>query len=389
MENLKRVVSFFSATAFVISAIPVIAQEQVTDTYVSVTDQTVTASDVVNEAVETVSDEIQALSITEEETEELTAETEPLIIETYSEEEEMYPYVEQPVAEGEYIPNTYGYPIQGDPYNTKKVKQGVEYSSGNKKLNDAFWLRDTDFFGVWDSENEKWTTVSKLDYEGFPELSRVEEAAKTGNYEQAKLAYYNYYVEKEKTMTRPKDTSDALSAKITADLLCKNFMYNALSGITPVGLMNIGNEKEYRNVDVAATVTNYLGTRTYLAFWVIATDKNGDWAEFDSKDGENKPYLKLRVDGAEKIIYACEDTNIKAGSNQSVVFGTDAVLTAREDGTDGVLVNDNTSRIYLKFDVSELRAGDTIQSATLNLYGSNMAEGQEKELVIFYSDDSS
>ena len=135
------------------------------------------------------------------------------------------PYTEQPVADGEYIPNTYGYPIQGDPYNTKMVKQGVEYSRSNRKLNDAYWLRDSDFFGVWDAENEEWTTASKLNYEEYPGLANVEAAAKSGDYEQAKLAYYNYYVQKESQIGRPEDISDSKTNQITADLLCLSLIH--------------------------------------------------------------------------------------------------------------------------------------------------------------------
>lgn len=313
-----------------------------------------------------------------------------------------YPYTESPVPEGEYIPDTYGYPIQGDPYNTKQVKKGIEYSMSSNHLNDPYWLRDADFFGQWNEAKGTWTKAPKLNYAEFPNMSRVEDAAKSGDYEMAKLAYYNYYVNKEASMNRNKVTSSAKKDRITADLLCKNFMYNGNSGITPIDIMNIGNTPEYNNIDISETVTKYLGIREYLVFWVLATDKNGDWVDFDSKEGANRPYLQLKVDGADKIIYPTADTNIKAGSNKSTVYGSDTALTAREDefgvtsySHDGVSdkthihVNENTSRIYMKFDVSSLKEGDTINAATLNMYGSNQVAGQEKEVIVFYSDDSS
>ena len=394
MKKLSKLISLILTAALLAAALPA-AAEQSEETDVLPAEET----------VQSISEEIVGDAETLAVTEESVSDTEEAVtvnaVSALADTESMYPYTEEPVPEGEYITNTYGYPIQGDPYNTKKVKQGVEYSSGKKKLNDAFWLRDSDFFGVWDEEKQSWTTKGKLDYDEYPGLELVETAAMAGDYEQAKLAYYNYYVEKEKTMNRAQVTSDTLKDKITADLLCKNFMYNAQSGITPVGIMNVGNTKEYRGVDVSSTVTNYLGTRAELTFFVLATDKNGDWAEFDSKEGENKPYLRIRVDGAERVIYPTADTNIKAGANKGVNYGADEILTAREDefGTttyshDGltdtthIFVNENTSRIYMKFDVSDLKKGDTIQSATLNLCGKNMTEGQSREVVVMYSDDS-
>ncbi|MDD6483374.1 MAG: S-layer homology domain-containing protein [Clostridiales bacterium] len=380
MKKFNKFIALALSAALLCAALPATAQEGDSET-----------------AETAVSEEVSLHEETEELAEVIEDANEPIFGDTESD----YPYTEQPVGEDEYITNTYGYPIYGDPYNTKKVKQGVEYSASKKKLNDAFWLRDSDLFGVWDEQSGTWSTPSKLDYEAYPEMSRIEAAAKAGNYEQAKLAYYNYYVERENNLNRSKDTSDSTADRITADLLCKNFMYNAMSGISPVGIMDVGNSKQYRGVDVSATVTKYLGTREYLAFLVVATDKNGDWAEFDSKEGENAPYLKLRVDGAEKIIYPTADTNIKAGDNKSKTYGSDTTLTAREDefGTttyshDGltdithIFVNSNTSRIYLKFNISDLKSGDTIEAATLNLCGNNMVDGQSRETVVFYSDES-
>ena len=76
--------------------------------------------------------------------------------------------------------------------------------------------------------------------------------------------------------------------------------------------------------------------------------------------------------------------NIKAGSNSKKKFGSEETLTACEDAINATnaLVNENTSRIYLKFDVSWLKSGDTVTAATLNIYGNNEKENDEKEVVV-------
>ena len=292
--------------------------------------------------------------------------------------------------ENGYITSTYGYTLKGDPYNIKQVKQGTEYSAGNKKLHDPYWLNDENLFGRWDGS--KWAVKPKLDYDNYEELSDVADAAKAGDYETAKLQLYNYYILKERALNRAKSTTSSKKDDITADLLMKNFMYNDRSGVIPAELINVGNTPSYVSGDITSIITKYLGIRKYLTFWVMATDKNGDSAVFNSKEaGENIPYLKIKVNGTDKVIYPTEDSMIKAGDNKKKNYGSDSELVAHEDGIEETktLVNSETSRIYIKFDVSELVKGDTVSAATFNIYGHNMTEGKEKEVVLFYSDDSS
>lgn len=292
--------------------------------------------------------------------------------------------------ENGYIVSTYGYTLKGDPYNIKPVKQGIEYSAGNKKLHASYSLDDAHLFGQWDGS--AWAVQPKLDYDNYADLAEVETAAKAGDYEEAKLQLYNYYILKERKLNRAKSTTSSKKDDITADLLMKNFMYNDRSGIIPAELMNVGNTPSYISGDVTSVLTKYLGIRKYLTFWVMATDKNGDSAVFNSKEaGENVPYLQVKVNGTDKVFYPTDDSMIKAAGNKNNNYGSETELVAHEDGIDETktLVNDETSRIYLKFDVSELVKGDTISAATFNIYGHNVTADKEKEVVLFYSDDSS
>ena len=293
---------------------------------------------------------------------------------------------ESTIDENGYITNTYGYSMHSDPFNSKQVLEGKEYSAGSKHLHDPYWLKDENFFGKWNSDTESWEIKGKLDDDNYAGLSDVEMCVKDGNYEDAKLALYNYYIIVERGRDRKKDISTAKKDKITADLLLKNFMYNANSGISPLELLYINNTPKYHSADITDTVKKYIGTRQNLSFWAIATDKNGDKAIFNSKEAgeETSPYLLVKVNGTERIIYPSDDTNIKAGSNSSKAFGSEETLTACEDAINSpnTLVNENTSRVYMKFDMSWLKTGDTVTAATLNLYGHNEKENAEKEVVI-------
>ena len=66
-----------------------------------------------------------------------------------------------------------------------------------EELKDPKHMSDEDFFGVWNGST--WTTESKFKYESYPDLAKVEAAAKLGDYELAKLELLNYMKERPKS----------------------------------------------------------------------------------------------------------------------------------------------------------------------------------------------
>ena len=255
----------------------------------------------------------------------------------------------------EYIDSTYGYTLKGDPG----------------------YISDEAFFGKWSDASGKWTVSPKLDYDNYPGLSPVEAAVKKGDYEEAELAYYNYYVTKEAQLNRKKDVSTTVKDTITADLLQENFMYNGNSGFTPVAVMNFTDKDEYVSADITDIVQSKFTSTQELAFYITATNKDGGLAKIYSKDStvENSaPYIQVKVNGTDLTIYPSADTYISAGNNRSKNYGSSSWLEAEESvstiGTQS-LVDSNTKRIYIRFNISGLKAGDTITAATLNLRGFN------------------
>lgn len=290
------------------------------------------------------------------------------------------------------IISTYGYPLKGDPYNNMMVNEG---KADGITVNPSYYLRDENFFGKWNMETLSWDIVGKFNYENIPGLANVEAAVKNNNdYEAAKLAIYNYYIVLERERNRKKDTTSAKKDQITADLLKKNFMYNANSGISPIDLMYVDGTQKYITSDITDTITKYLGTRQTISMFLVASEKDGMTASFDSKETGEKtsPFIKIKVNGSDMTIYPTDDMYISAGSNSTKSMGSldPEHLMAQEDAIGTVnLVNDNTKRIYMKFDISGLKKGDTITGATLNMHGSNITADKEKELVLFYADETS
>jgi hypothetical protein len=279
------------------------------------------------------------------------------------------------------IEDTYGYTLKGDPYNSMQVKQAKDPFIGNI-VNEAYYLRDKDFFGEFlDGE---WKINGKLNY-GAENMEKVESSVKEGNYEYAKQELLNYY----KAKSYKKDTVSSNIDIITADLLTKNFMYNGRSGFTPQSYMYVDGTKKYVSADVTQAVKQYSSSRSELTFMVLAVEKDKYTASFDSKEGENSPYIKAVVSGKEVKIYPSDDTYINAAGNASKNFGSDSDLRACESAPDtSNLVNIYTKRIYLKFNTQELK---NASSASLYMYGYNMTVPDitdKKELIVFYSDDS-
>lgn len=309
--------------------------------------------------------------------------------------------------ENGYITSTYGYTLKGDPYVDDREIYSF-YGSAVYDLNGGtngtpemieenretsfYNMSDRFFFGEWDEEEESWITEGKINYAGYPELAGVEEFVKVGDYESAKNEYYLYYLQKERNGARPRNTVTNTASRIQAELLTKNFMYNHISGFTPLALFEVKPEPEWHSVDVTSTVSSNKGTMEELTFWVIATDKDGGMAEFASREtGETAPKLRVIVNGAQREYNPVADTYISAGANDGKYFGFEDTLKASESHTadEYMLVDANTNRVYIKFDVSDLKTSDTISAATLELYGSNTSDnGKNKETVVFYSADS-
>ncbi len=271
------------------------------------------------------------------------------------------------------IENTYGYTLKGDPYNSMQIKQAKDPFMGNV-VNEAYYLRDEDFFG-------KGSASGKLNYD-IDDLAAVKAAAESGDYELAKKELLNYY----RLKTYNKDKISSSTDIMTADLLTKNFMYNARSGLALQSYMYVDGTAKYTSADVTGAFKTYSASRSQMTFMVLADDKDKYTVSFDSKEGANTPYIKVVSGGKEKTLYPVDDTYINASTNASKNFGSSTVLQACESaiGTTD-LVNVYTKRIYLKFDTSSL---GNVSSAKLYMHGYNQSADENKELVVFYSDDS-
>jgi len=226
---------------------------------------------------------------------------------------------------------------------------------------------DEDFFGVYNGS--EWTTQSLLNYEAFPELSAVEEAAKAGDYETAKIEIQNYYIEKfsQTDLTRGKANDTATVNQ--AILMLEN------GGGAVLDFVKLTREKQEVEADVKSAASNAIVSDSKrLSVVLTSIRKDGNTAVFYSKESDTVPYLVVTVNGRNQTYYPIADTYISAGDNSNENYGGETVLLAEEsystiDTPSPLRVDSFTRRACLLFDLSDIDAGNTISNARLYISG--------------------
>lgn len=257
-------------------------------------------------------------------------------------------------------------------------------------------LTDEALFGVWDSVNNIWSTQGKINYD-FPGMKEVGESAKSGNYEEAKRAWRDYTRNRVIERGFPIGTTPTQKNILISESIAKNIRFVPLDGFDILGFMDIGGENKYNSCDVTEVLKKVpTQTTKYVTFYGMKTKKDGFDAKFYSKEGLNKPYVDVMINGGMKRFYASDDTYMTAPPNDKLNYGSNTYLLARESyiwqerafgeyvvpGKAMPMVDGNTKRIALKFDFSEINPGDSVESASLNLYG-NDESNEQKEIAWF------
>ncbi len=246
-----------------------------------------------------------------------------------------------------------------------------QYDQYDELMQDPQVIQDADFFGVWDGS--KWTRQPYFDYSYSSDLAATEAAAKQGDYEAAKEEILEYYRNTFKTHRRGlaavSDKRKRLVAQATFENLIKLWNYGE-----PVEKWNMTAETQTFEADVRKDVEAAIGAvTTQKAFNIIALKKDGYEAVFDSREaGETGPRIELTVNGNSRTIKPIADATIMAGGNRTKNYGAEKTLRVEESYTSigtQAEVDDYTKRAYLLFDFSDLKPGDSIDSAVLKVNG--------------------
>ena len=253
-----------------------------------------------------------------------------------------------------------------------------------QNIPDPGMISDEAYFGVY--ENGEAVRQSLLNYEKFPALSAVEQAAKEGDYYQAKEALLTYYRDKFANHQFHTKTSYSRTRNIRSRILFENIYPNPAYAVSALDIVKIEKQPQEYRVPIIDVIGN-----DKMTFALTGLKKDGMTAVFCSnQSGEHQPYARLVVNDQPRIYYPLADATICAGENKNINYGMEPTLRASESYStimqgDGNRVDEYTYRGYLLFDFSDINDGDTISEAELCVYGH--AEASDNPIKPGYEKD--
>ncbi|NOU73070.1 DNRLRE domain-containing protein [Paenibacillus sp. LMG 31458] len=254
----------------------------------------------------------------------------------------------------------------------------VSASSGASNMSDA------SFFGVWDQAGQRWTTPSKLNYDGFPGLSTVRSDVKAGNYDQAQTDLLDYYKNRT-TRTIPTDfVSNPTMVPLLMDQIATPLKEYYLNTFT------VAHTSTSYNMDMLSTVQGAIGTN--LSFMLMGRYKGTNRANIYSLEqdcsqtplAQCRPTLEIQYSDATgdhtANLTSTKDTYIRG--NDTVIHASEPLLQVQESGAP---YDSNTRKAYLNFDLSSVKG--TVTAATLKLSGYSELN-ENTDVMIYKSGDT-
>ena len=185
-----------------------------------------------------------------------------------------------------------------------------------QKVDEGVFPTDEKFFGVWDSDAGDWTTEPMINYDYVSaydsylsnKLSHVADAAKDGNYEEAKEAYLAYHREL-RNLSPLKAPSITTDMKNRRDMLMRNmYVHNSFPA---TAWFYMPQQESDISVDVTAAVEAKRSGKGAIV--LVAPDKDEYRAEFYSKealDGKYAPYIEATIGGGTVTFPVMQDAYV-------------------------------------------------------------------------------
>jgi len=244
----------------------------------------------------------------------------------------------------------------------------------DEAFKDPQHMTDEDFFGVWNDSEDNWDVLGKLDYESYPDLSAVEDAAKSGDYALAKEELLLYMKNRKTALTSSASGRDTNFANMSA-----------------AGFYQMGNTSYYRGEFNAPGGENTVSVRvsssdiaggSSVSFALAAWYNEATSLQIASKDNpdvKKRPRLEVVVNGITKTYYPDNDATIRAGEYGDINYGSESYLKVKSFGE--FLGNENY-RALLRFSFPDIKAEDKITSARLVLSVKNDLPDEDKRIAI-------
>ncbi len=262
-------------------------------------------------------------------------------------------------------------------YNTAvRTKEFTFTVLPDEEILDPKHMSDEDFFGVWDGSS--WTNPGKFNYAENPEMAMVEQAAKAGDYEGAKVALLSYM--------RSRGNSTLMEMPKRSPGYVENF---TLTGVhhNEYPTHNQGKvvirSHDYQEYEIHTGISGLV--KGSVMSYKIGARFNEDTAarilSNEYYDSSKRPRLVMTVNGSTKVFYPAGDTVIRGGSNRYNNYADEVEMEARFFGE---LQGEKTAEPLLQFDLSSISERDSVSDVKLYFHA-KLEEGhaEEKELLIY------
>lgn len=236
-------------------------------------------------------------------------------------------------------------------------------------------ISDEEFFGVW--KDGKWEVEPKLNYNYNKQTAVIGEYVKGGDYEAAKQAMLVYYKDRVNNNIVP--NTDIPTARDFDKLsLALDEVWNFSQREPYMNKFRVTNQKQEVSVDITKTFRD----KKPSSFLLTSLTKGKCKTLIDSSEGTNPPRMELVINGNKRTAPAVYDTYVRAGGYMNRNFGDEKELVVCDSGAP---IDDDTTRVYVTFDISFLQANDTINSARLVFDASTNASTGYQDILVFNS----
>ncbi len=267
-----------------------------------------------------------------------------------------------------------------------------EIEDGYPIFDDPMHISDEAFFGKWNATKGSWELNPYFRYADFPDMAKVEAAAKSGNYETAKVelkAYYQRHFDEKATKQTSLTVANQSYHKIMYEYLSRNAYPTSYISSFPINIFTIPKNKGEVTVDVTNRLNEAIGSFTCFSTMIGSIDKYKNQARIYSRESSTPPVLVVTLsDGTTHECPAIKDSYIQAGQYSKTNYGSETILLAEESGVHRNH-DDRMKRAYIGFDISKFKRGSKAESAYIKITAEHTGSDPEKIMLLYWHCDSS
>ena len=272
------------------------------------------------------------------------------------------------------------------------MPQRGEIEDGYPIFDDPMYISDEAFFGKWNASTGKWTLNPYFRYQKFPDMAKVEAAAKAGNYELAKTEiqdYYRRHFDEKATKQTSLSVTNLSYHRLMYEYLSRNAYPVSYISSFPINMFSVSKNKSEITVDVTNRLNEAIGSFTCFSTMIASIDKYKNQAKIYSKESSTPPVLVVELeDGTVHECAAIKDSYIQAGQYSKTNYGSEKILLAEESGVHRNH-DDRTKRAYIGYDISQFKKGSKAKNAYVKFTAEHNGSDAEKLMILYWHCDSS